>query len=164
MKLSNTTTDQEGIRNSEIFYHKFKLNGSTSLCVDGTTPKVFKLEDIAADDFIVTRVDFLVSSDTIIDIEEFAGLPTLTNGIDFAIDGTVNLKTNGDIMLFVSDAGFSTARIGGLSLTVINGHWDLENTFQNGLIANKEDFTITVNDNLSTIKYFEVSVSGIKLN
>ena len=56
-----------------------------------------------------------------------------------------------------------SAKIEGTLTSIINGNWSLENSFQNGLIGTKQDLKITINDDLSSIKYFQVTASGIKL-
>ena len=162
MSLLNQQTNTNAIPNHDIFYTKFKLNGSSALNVNGTTPKVFRLEDLTMDNIILNRVDFLISAGTDIDLTNFGGL-TLTNGIAFNIDGNQVFKTNGDIMLFASDVSMHSAKIEGELRTIINGHWDLLKAFQNGLVCKVEDLTITIQDNLSSLNFFEVSASGVKL-
>ena len=66
-------------------------------------------------------------------------------------------------MLFASDVSIHSAKIEGQLRTIINGHWDLLKAFQNGLVCKVEDLTITIQDNLSTLEFFEVSATGIKL-
>lgn len=164
MKIAKTMTDLEGIRNTEIFYRKFTFNGSPNLNVDGSViPVEFKIEDPDLNDFIVTRVDYIISINETMDLNNFGDVPELTNGISFAIDGNVIFKNNGDLLLFVSDATIDSAKIEGTLTSIINGHWSLEASFQNGLIANKDLLKITINDNLSSIAFFQVAVSGIKL-
>jgi hypothetical protein len=46
MSLLNQQTNTNAIPNHDIFYTKFKLNGSSALNINGTTPKVFRLEDL----------------------------------------------------------------------------------------------------------------------
>ena len=162
MSLLNQQTKVNALSNNDIFYTKFKLNGNSALNVNGTTPKVFRLEDLTMDNIILNRVDFLISAGTDIDLTNFGGL-TLTNGIAFNIDGNQVFKTNGDIMLFASDASIYSAKVEGTLTTIINGHWDLVKAFQNGLVCNVEDLTIIIQDNLSTLNFFEVSASGVKL-
>ena len=162
MSTLNQQTKVNAIPNQDIFYTKFKLNGSSSLNVNGTTPKVFTLEDLNMDNIILNRVDFLLSTGTDIELTNFAGL-TLTNGIAFNVDGNQVFKTNGDIMLFATDSSIHSAKIEGELRTIINGHWDLLKAFQNGVVCNVEDLTITIQDNLSTLEFFEVSATGIKL-
>lgn len=162
MSLLNQQTNTNAIPNHDIFYTKFKLNGSSALNINGTTPKVFRLEDLTMDNIILNRVDFLISAGTDIDLTKFGGL-TLTNGVQFNIDGSQLFKTNGDIMLFASDASIYSAKVEGTLTTIINGHWDLVKAFQNGVVCNVEDLTITIQDNLSSLNFFEVSASGVKL-
>lgn len=88
---------------------------------------------------------------------------TLTNGVQFNIDGSQLFKTNGDILLFATDSSIHSAKIEGELRTIINGHWDLLKAFQNGLVCKVEDLTITIQDNLSTLNFFEISATGIKL-
>lgn len=162
MSTLNQQTNTNAIPNHDIFYTKFKLNGSSALNVNGTTPKVFRLEDLTMDNIILNRVDFLISAGTDIDLTNFGGL-TLANGVQFNIDGSQLFKTNGDIMLFASDASVYSAKVEGTLTTIINGHWDLLKAFQNGLVCKVEDLTITIQDNLSSLNFFEISASGVKL-
>ena len=119
MNTLNQQTNTNAISNHDIFYTKFKLNRSSALNVDGTAPKMFTLEDLTVDTVILNRVDFLFSTGTDIELTNFGGL-TLTNGIAFNIDGNQVFKTNGDIMLFVSDASIHSAKIEGeLSYDII---------------------------------------------
>ena len=162
MSTLNQQTNVNAISNHDIFYTKFKLNGNSALNVNGTTPKVFTLEDLSMDNIILNRVDFLISAGTDIDLTNFGGL-TLTNGVQFNIDGSQLFKTNGDILLFATDSSIHSAKIEGELRTIINGHWDLLKAFQNGLVCKVEDLTITIQDNLSTLNFFEISATGIKL-
>lgn len=162
MSTLNQQTNTNAIPNHDIFYTKFKLNGSSALNINGTTPKVFRLEDLTMDNIILNRVDFLISAGTDIDLTNFGGL-TLTNGLQFNIDGSQLFKTNGDIMLFATDASIYSAKVEGTLTTIINGHWDLVKAFQNGVVCNVEDLTIIIQDNLSSLNFFEVSASGVKL-
>lgn len=162
MSLLNQQTNTNAIPNHDIFYTKFKLNGNSALNVNGTVPKVFTLEDLSMDNIILNRVDFLISTGTDIDLTNFGGL-TLTNGVQFNIDGNQLFKTNGDILLFATDSSIYSAKVEGTLKTIINGHWDLLKAFQNGLVCKVEDLTITIQDNLSSLNFFEVSASGVKL-
>ena len=162
MSLLNRQSEADSISNKDIFYSKFKLNGSPSLNIDGTAPKIFTLEDLTVDTVILNRIDFLMSTGTDIDLTNFGGL-TLTNGIAFNIDGNQVFKTNGDILLFATDSSIYSAKVEGTLTTIINGHWDLSKAFQNGAVCNVEDLTIIIQDNLSTLNFFEVSASGVKL-
>ena len=162
MSLLNQQTKVNAIPNQDIFYTKFKLNGSSSLNVNGTTPKVFTLEDLNMDNIILNRVDFLISAGTDIDLTNFGGV-TLINGVQLNIDGSQLFKTNGDMLLLATDASIYSAKVEGTLTTIINGHWDLSKAFQNGVVCKVEDLTITIQDNLSTLNFFEVSASGVKL-
>lgn len=162
MSTLNQQTEVKAISSDDIFYAKFKLNGSPSLNIDGTAPKIFTLEDLTMDNIILNRVDFLISAGTDIDLTNFGGL-TLTNGVQFNIDGSQLFKTNGDILLFATDASIYSAKVEGTLTTIINGHWDLVKAFQNGVVCNVEDLTIIIQDNLSSLNFFEVSASGVKL-
>lgn len=156
MSTLNQQTNVNALSNNDIFYTKFKLNGNSALNVNGTTPKVFTLEDLSMDNIILNRVDFLISTGTDIDLRNFGGV-ALTNGVSFNIDG------NGDILLFATDSSIYSAKVEGTLRTIINGHWDLLKAFQNGLVCKVEDLTITIQDNLSTLNFFEISATGIKL-
>ena len=46
MSTLNQQANANAIPNHDIFYTKFKLNGSPSLNIDGTAPKIFTLEDL----------------------------------------------------------------------------------------------------------------------
>ena len=162
MSLLNQQTKVNALSNNDIFYTKFKLNGSSALNVNGTTPKVFTLEDLNMNNIILYRVDFLISTGTDIDLRNFGGV-ALTNGVSFNIDGNQLFKTNGDILLFATDSSIYSAKVEGTLKTIINGHWDLLKAFQNGLVCKVEDLTITIQDNLSTLNFFEISATGIKL-
>jgi len=162
LSLLNQQTNTNAISNHDIFYTKIKLNGSPSLNIDGTDPKIFTLEDLTMDNIILNRVDFLISAGTDIDLTDFGGL-TLTNGVQLNIDGSQLFKTNGDILLFATDSSIYSAKVEGTLRTIINGHWDLLKAFQNGLVCKVEDLTITIQDNLSTLNFFEISATGIKL-
>ena len=110
------------INNGDIFCHKFKNNGNSGLSVNGSnTPAVFTLEDITADEFLVTHISFVLSSGTILDLTNFAGLPSLQNGIDFALDGTVVFKNNADVLLFMTNSNIDTAKITGAEHSIIAG-------------------------------------------
>ena len=152
------------ISNEDIFYADFKSGGSRNLNVNGSvTPVEFTLEDLTSEKFILTRIDFLISCGTSVDLNLFGSIAALVNGIDFAINGTVTFKNNGDILLFVTDAGTEVGKIEGVDAAFINGHWDTLKSFQNGLVCVRDNFKITVNDNLSAIDYFRISASGIKI-
>lgn len=154
------------ISNQEIFFRNFKNNGSRNMNVNGSvTPVEFNLmEDLTVEKIILTRIDFIVSCGSAINLSNFASLSNpLTNGVYFAIDGNQVFKNNGDIMLFATDAGTEAGKVQSVDTSFINGHWDLLKTYNNGVICNLNDLKIIIRDNLSTINYFQVSASGIKL-
>lgn len=164
MKINQATTELDAIRTEDVFYVYFKNNGSASLSVNGSvTPKVFKAEDLPFENFIVTRVDYIMSQDEIIDLTKFGQLTSLTNGLLFGI-GNLNFKTNGEIIMFATTSETSSIRIGGTTASIINGCWQVSDSFGNGIVTNKDDLTLTVRDDLSTIPYFEMAISGIKIN
>jgi hypothetical protein len=162
MNINNVTTEIDGIRGENVFYAYFTNNGNKSLCVNGTTPKEFTLEELDCDMFLVNRVDYLISQDEAIDLSKFGSLTSLTNGILFSV-GNSTFKTNGDIMMFATDSSVSSVKISGTTSSIISGHWDVSQSFGNGLLINKDDLKITVRDNLSTLQYLQFAVSGIKL-
>ena len=165
MDWNNVNTDIEAISNDDVFYRKFLNNGDSNMSVDGSvTPIKFTLEDVAEDKFIVSRVDFIISVADVIDVSNFAGLAELTNGVLFNIDGSQVFKTNGDIMLFASDATFESVKIKGQTSGIINGHWDLLGAFQNGLVCKKDSFYVEIRDDLGDVDYYEMSAVGIKIN
>lgn len=165
MASSNEAHTQiKQMRNHDIFYYKFMNNGSSSLAVDGSsTPVMFKLEDIPVTDFILNKIDFLISTDDSIDITNFGDVPSLTNGILFNIDGQQILRSNGDVLLLGTDTSIHSVKIQGSTTSIINGHWNLVETFQNGVVCNKVDLYIEIRDDLTSLDFFEVSASGIKL-
>lgn len=162
MNINNVTTEIDGIRAENVFYAYITNNGNKSLCVDGTTPKEFTLEDLDCDQFLVNRIDYLISQDEAIDLNKFGSLTSLTNGLLFSIGNSV-FKTNGEIMMFATDANVSSVKITGITSSIIDGHWDVGQSFGNGLVCTKDDLKLTVRDNLSTLQYFQMAVSGIKL-
>lgn len=56
-----------------------------------------------------------------------------------------------------------SVKITGITSSIIDGHWDIGQSFGNGLVCTKDDLKLTVRDNLSTLQYFQMAVSGIKL-
>lgn len=154
------------ISNQEIFFRSFKNNGSKNMNVNGSvTPIEFNLmEDLTVDKIILTRIDFILSCGTAINLSNFGSLSTpLTNGVYFAIDGNQGFKTNGDIMLFATDAGTETGKVQSVDTSFINGHWDLLKTFNNGVICDLNNLKVIIRDDLSALNYFQVTASGIKL-
>lgn len=152
------------IRNSDIFYRTFTNNGSKFLNVDGSvTPIRFTLEGLVEDNFILNRIDYIISTDSAIDISSFGNVATLTNGVLFNIDGQQVFKTNGDMLMFGTDNSIHSAKVEGVTTSIINGSWDLSQAFQNGVICKKEDLYIEIRDDLSSLSLFEISASGIKL-
>lgn len=165
MRVNDVTRELDGLRNEDIFYAKFKSGGSSSLAVNGAaTPVVFTLEDLAIDRFLLTRVIFIIGSSDAISLTNFANLPALTNGILFNFDGVHSFKNNGEISLFATDIMTESAKIEGVSSSVLRGNWSLFDVFENGLISNKADLAITVRDDLTAIPYIEFAAYGIKLN
>lgn len=164
MNINNSYTDLKAIRNTDIFYGKFTNNGSHSLCVNGlVTPKEFTLNSDVPDNFILTRVEYLISQNDVLDIKKFGNLNELVNGVKSTIDWDIILNSNADIMLFATDSSLHSVKITGVTSTIINGNWCPFDAFGNGLIANKNDLKITIRDDLSTLPFFEVWAVGIKL-
>lgn len=157
-------TQQHQISNNDIFYTKFKNAGSSDLNVDGTTPQVFTLEDLTNEKIILTRVEFLISAGTAIDLNNFGDITALVNGVEFNIDGVQTFNTNGDILLFATDSTTEIGRVFGAETAFINGHWNTMSAFQNGLVCNVADLTITVQDDLSELNFFQIAASGLKIS
>ena len=152
------------IRNHDIFYHKFTNNGSSNLAVNGSvTPITFKLEGLAVENIILNKIDFIYSTDEIIDVTSFGSVGALANGILINIDGQQVIKCNGDVFLIGSDTNIHSVKITGVTTSIINGNWDLVSSFSNGISTNKTDLYVTIRDNLTGLKFFELSASGIKL-
>lgn len=167
MKINDGYVDLNLIRNKDIFYRKFKNNGSANLMVNGSvTPVIFDLKsELTNEQVVLTNIDFTISCGVAVDLTKFAGLSiSLTNGVLLNVDGSQTFKTNGDIMLFASDATPSSGKVEGIEAGFINGHWDLLKTFGNGVICNLDDLYISIRDDLSTVKFFQVSASGIKIS
>lgn len=165
INIQHTKHNQLAVRNSDIFYVKFKNNGSSMLNINGSvTPVEFILEDLPVDDFLLTRVDYLIAIDSIIDVGKFGNRTALANGLVFEIDGTQVFKNNADIMLFASDSTIDTAKIGGTTASIINGNWSPIDVFQHAIISKKSDFKIIVRDDLTLVPHIEFAVSGIKLS
>lgn len=165
IKIQHAKHNQQAVRNSDIFYIKFKHNGSSMLNVNGSiTPIEFILEDLPVDDFLLTRVDYLIAIDSIIDVSKFGNRTALTNGLVFEIDGSQVFKNNADVMLFASDSTIDTAKIGGTTASIINGNWSPLDVFQHAIISKKSDLKIIVRDDLTLVPHMEFAVSGIKLS
>lgn len=165
INIQHTKHNQLAVRNSDIFYVKFKSNGSSMLNINGSvTPVEFILEDLPVDNFLLTRVDYLIAIDSIIDVSKFGNRTALTNGLVFEIDGSQVFKNNADIMLFASDSTIDSAKITGTTVSIINGNWSPLNIFEHAIISKKSDLKIIVRDDLTLIPHLEFGVSGIKLN
>lgn len=165
MKIGNGKRNNQVIRNHDIFYAKFKHNGNPNLNVNGSvTPIEFTLEDLPVDNFLLTRVDYLIVIDSIIDVSKFGNRTALANGLVFEIDGSQVFKNNADVMLFASDSTIDSAKITGTTASIINGNWSPLDVFQHAIISKKSDLKIIVRDDLSLLGHLEFSVSGIKLD
>lgn len=165
INIRQAETEIDIIANDSIFYRHFTNNFNESLAVDGsTTPVRYTLENLDdTDDFILTRIDFLISVGDIVDINEFGNLPELANGLLFNVDGQRNFQSNGDLMLFMTDATIDSVKLEGVAQSIINGHWDVRKAFLNGLVCEKDKLYLEVRDNLSTIDYLKFTASGLKL-
>lgn len=165
IKIQHAKHNQLAVRNSDIFYVKFKHNGSPMLNVNGSvTPVEFILEDLPVDNFLLTRVDYLISQDDIVDVKKFGNRTALTNGLLFEIDGQQVFKNNADIMLFASDSTLDSVKITGTTASIINGNWSPLDVFQHAIISKKSDLKIIVRDDLTLIPHLEFGISGIKLS
>lgn len=165
MRIGNGKHNNQVIRNHDIFYAKFKHNGNPNLNVNGSvTPIEFTLEDLPVDNFLLTRVDYLIVIDSIIDVSKFGNRTALSNGLVFEIDGSQVFKNNADVMLFASDSTIDSAKITGTTASIINGNWSPLDVFQHAIISKKSDLKIIVRDDLTPIPHLEFGVSGIKLD
>ena len=165
IKIQQAKHNQLAVRNSDIFYVKFKHNGSSMLNVNGSvTPVEFALEDLPVDNFLLTRIDYLISQDAIIDVKKFGNINALTNGLLFEIDGQQVFKNNADIMLFASDSTLDSVKITGTTASIINGNWSTLAIYGHAIISRKSDLKIIIRDDLTAIPHLEFGVSGIKLN
>lgn len=162
--INYSYTKLESIRHDSIFYVKYKNNGNQNLAVNGAvTPVRFTLEDLVNENFLLTRIDFIITTDESIDISKFGNVPTLANGIVFNVDGQQIFRNNADILLFGTDTSIYSAKVEGVLSSIINGHWDVSKSFLNVLVSKKSELYIDIQDDLSAITLFEVAVSGIKL-
>lgn len=164
-------TEVTGIQSSDIFYSKFKNNGSDDATVDGSvTPVEFTLEDIPDGDFLLKRITFLLGVDAILDLEKFGDITALTNGSVFAInkglpqERSLSNKTNGDIILSASDVEINTVSFAAVESSILYGVRDFRDVFENAPIIINKNISITVNDDLTAIKYFKISCHGILLS
>jgi len=165
IKIQHAKHNQLAVRNSDIFYVKFKNNGSSLLSVNGSvTPVEFILEDLPVDNFLLTRVDYMISQDDIVDVKKFANRVALTNGLVFEIDGSQVYKNNADVMLFASDSTLDSVKITGTTASIINGNWSPLDVYGHAIICKKSDLKIIVRDDLTLVPHMEFAVSGIKLS
>lgn len=164
MNINDTKQNVEVIRDTDIFYVKFKHNGSSSLNVNGTTPIEFTLEDLPVDNFLLTRIDYLIAQDSVVDVKKFGNINALTNGLLFEIDGQQVFKNNADFMLFASDSTLDSVKITGTTSSIINGNWSPLDVYQHAIICKKSDLKIIIRDDLTLIPHLEFGVSGIKLS
>lgn len=165
IKIQHAKHNQLAVRNSDIFYVKFKKNGSSMLNVNGSvTPVEFTLEDLLVDNFLLTRVDYLIAQDAIVDVKKFGNINALTNGLLFEIDGQQVFKNNADIMLFASDSTLDSVKITGTTASIINGNWSPLAVYGHAIICKKSDLKIIIRDDLTLIPHIEFGVSGIKLS
>lgn len=161
---NDAVTEIRQIRNDDIFYVKFMKDGSSNMSVDGSTTSVrFTLETLPVDNFILKRIDFLIATDEAIDITKFGNVPTLANGVIFNIDGQQVIKSNGDMLLVGSDTSIHSVKIQSDTVSILNGNWDMIQTFGNGIVCTKEGLYFEIQDDLSGMDYFQISASGIKL-
>jgi len=172
-EIGHAKTDINIIGTDSTFYTKFKNLGSESMAVNGSvTPVVFTLEDIPMSDFLlIQRVTFVISTSDIIDLEEFGALPNLANGIQFIANGDTPeeiaeavINNNGDVILISSRTTVESAKITGITSTIIEGSWDFTEVYGNSIKVRNNDMKIIINDDLSTMTYFKVSCHGLILN
>ena len=167
VKISQVYQSIKGIRSNEGFYVKFKNNGNEDMRVNGSlsVPIVFTLEDLPEGQMILIQsISFLIGTDAIIDLDKFAGILKLLNGIFFEA-GLANtlISTNSDVLLISSEQTLVTAGTGSNTFTLLNGRWDFTDTFgDNGsMLLNKDNLKISIRDDMTGVKFFRVSCHGI---
>jgi len=163
---ANTTVMQS----SDIFYAKFTNNGSDSMNINGTTPVIFTLEDIPDGDFILERVTFLIGADIIVDLDKFGDIDELTNGVKLSIneglvqERTLINKNNGDVLLSISFSTIDSTSFASTEHSVINGVRDYKELFGSGVAVIDNNISVTIQDDLSSVKYFKVSCHGVLID
>jgi len=173
VKYNNLQIDTNSVQANDSFYLKFKNNSSDILSVDGSiSPVEFTLEDLPLTDLLLERVTFLIGANDLMDLSEFGNIPALVKGVEFqanpgtpAINGSANLKTNGDTMLISSNVAAQAVKINGITKSLIYGTWDFTETYNgNAPIILDKDLKIIIQDDLSGMDYFRVSCHGIILH
>jgi nicotinic acid mononucleotide adenylyltransferase len=160
------------VQTNDTFYAKFKNAGSDDMTINGTTPVVFTLEDLPAQDFLLQRVTFLIGADAIVSLDQFGSIDALVNGVLFSANGDtplitaeVPIQTNGDAILISSNVELETVSFAAVQATAIYGTWDFTETYnENAPIILNKDLKIIIQDDLSGMDYFKVSCHGILLD
>lgn len=158
-------SDLKAIQKEDMFHTAFMNNGSSSMAVDGSvTPVTFSLEELPdGQRLILKSITFLVGASEIIGLAKFGDI-TITSPVVFKIgDREIEILNNADIYLFSSDAQSDIAGQGSNTISVLTGHVNFSVKLSHGIIVNKEDVSITINDDVLDINYLRVSASGILL-
>ena len=171
IEYKDIKTKITAINGEDVFYAKFANGGSEDLAVNGgTTPVEFTLENLPDENFLLKRITFLLAADEIIDVEKFGSISALANGVSFKInEGTTQQKeivnkTNADIMLSASEVEMEVTNFAAVQASILYGIRDFRDIFENAPIVLDKKIKITVNDDLSALKFLRVSCHGIILN
>lgn len=167
IKVSSINENINGIAKDDWFYTKLKFNGSMEMNINGSSTNViFTLEDLPfGQKILLQSINFLIGTGENIDLVKF-GNTNLTNGIEFSLgSGAGLISSNADVLLVSTGTTIQSAGVGINLFSVVNGRWDLTEAFGGGspIMLDKDDFYIKIQDDLSGVPYFEMSVHGILL-
>jgi len=165
IKISSIGTEINGIGADDWFYLKAKNNSSELMNINGAvTPKSFTLEDLPdGQKILIQTVNFVIGADALLDLNKF-GNTTLANGIEFSFgSGSGIVKNNADVLLISTSSNTYSAGVGSNTISVLTGRLDFTEAFGNGspIILDKEGFYINIQDDLTSLPYFEISLHGI---
>lgn len=147
------------------------LNGSKLLNVNGITPKIFTYTASNSIE-LVTSLICLLKDEGATTFGNFGSLSSLSNGvlIQTTQSGTTRtiatIKDNSDLcMVFPQNQFGNGAILSILSLATPEGFGDTNNCFVGSLelnhpiqLSNTDTITVTIQDNLSTIDVFQMSL------
>jgi len=174
IKISNIRTDIKGLAAEQAFYYKFKNGGSEDMRVNGSvTPVEFQVEDLTpVDYFLLTRISFVVTVSDVLDMDNFAGIAELTNGILFIANQGVTghevsttLFDNADLILASTSIQIDQVRISGAAqVSQLHGVWNFPLSYgEHAPIINGNNLKLIVRDDLSLVEYLKFSCHGIVL-
>lgn len=165
VKVQQVSSSLNSVSTDEIFFTKFENNGSSDLSVNGlVTPVDFTLPLPVGSDYLLQCISFVVSTDEAIDPGKFGNVAQLANGLDFSLNDKPPIKflDNGDMLIISNTIAFNVAKITGVAVGIIFGQWDLTESFGgNTPRIYDNSLKITINDDLSALPYFRVSVHGV---